>query len=785
MPAQYDPNKFTKGDVISPTRLRDKLNNMKVIKDMMVEITHHDLVALRDNSELIPGCQYRITDYVCSEIGEYYRSQHHQFDIIVFADGVNSINKHARATWHDGEDYFPREDRVYILPDHYTDQYEYDGTIVIDGATYYKWRNIGISGNPDDRYDSYGIITEKRTYQKTTYNGYYLGYKPAGVIYSDAGDVSMRGDFTYHIQKYICYTENNDSILIIGDNEGDDYDGPDPIYSSNIDLWELEYDIDLGDTGKVTYLKDAVGNEAKYDFKNIQFKRYLIESVDESSIENLIGRYIGTNKPNSVSFYTIDSSDYTWNYTFGGSADITTIAPSRYTNNKVIGTLEQDTEGIVISTNTCTNGVFGNNNITISPYNTRYNTSCENVKIMSHHMLCVTDHIKDAFLNDNYLLFEQSINNIVDNCEPNDHGHRWILFVGSYIRNIEIGREQYRNKFVHINRPLIGWKIGNYLQYCELPEYDNDSNKTLSNVIILDNIHGSYHSPKILTDILDQLSLPSYEQHTLFTQVVGYNSNGEYTVKVLLDNDIINDLSESLSTTFSSSKIMQLVADAGFNVRVVRELPSEGEDKTIYMVPSSSTKDNTYYNLLQDEISSDISIGNMIELHEIPSVGDVITYTNSSLLDSSSIDVATSTSTDIDGISVSDIGLVTGIVPITLEDDHDYKVTGIYDISDKLSPTIQSEGYGAKLYTYDDVTGVEPSDSSLSSFPCIRTYTHDSNTNIKDEYIWVEGRWEMIGTTAIDLSDYYTIDETEALLNSKQDVLSISVEEALSILNAE
>ena len=222
MPAQYDPNKFTKGDVISPTRLRDKLNNMKVIKDMMVEITHHDLVALRDNSELVPGCQYRITDYVCSEIGEYYRSQHHQFDIIVFADGVNSINKHARATWHDGEDYFPREDRAYILPDYGTDRYEYNGTIVIDGTTYYKWRNIGISGNPDNKYDSYGIITEKRTYQKTTYDGYYLGYKPAGVIYSDAGDVSMRGDFTYHIEKYICYTENNDSILIIGDKEDDE-----------------------------------------------------------------------------------------------------------------------------------------------------------------------------------------------------------------------------------------------------------------------------------------------------------------------------------------------------------------------------------------------------------------------------------------------------------------------------------------------------------------------------------------------------------------------------------
>ena len=270
--SQYNPNKFTKGDIISPTRLRDKLNRMKDSTDMMVEITHHDLVALRNNSELVPGRQYRITDYVCSEAGAYHRSQSHQYDIIVFSDGVNSINKHARATWHDGENYFPKEDRIYILPDYETDQYEYDGTIVVDGVTYYKWRNIGVNGNLNSgQYGSNWIITEKRTYPKTTYNGYYLGYKPAGCIYSDGGEVFMTGDFDEYFghSKYICYTENDDTILILGDNNVDS-DYPDPIYSSNIDLWELEYDIDLGNTGRVTYLKDAVGNEAEYDFKKVR-----------------------------------------------------------------------------------------------------------------------------------------------------------------------------------------------------------------------------------------------------------------------------------------------------------------------------------------------------------------------------------------------------------------------------------------------------------------------------------------------------------------------------------
>lgn len=48
--------------------------------------------------------------------------------------------------------------------------------------------------------------------------------------------------------------------------------------------------------------------------------------------------------------------------------------------------------------------------------------------------------------------------------------------------------------------------------------------------------------------------------------------------------------------------------------------------------------------------------------------------------------------------------------------------------------------------------------------------------NIKDEYITVHEdttyKWELIGSTAIDLSNYYTKTETDSLLNSKQDTLT-------------
>ena len=52
--------------------------------------------------------------------------------------------------------------------------------------------------------------------------------------------------------------------------------------------------------------------------------------------------------------------------------------------------------------------------------------------------------------------------------------------------------------------------------------------------------------------------------------------------------------------------------------------------------------------------------------------------------------------------------------------------------------------------------------------------TSASGDNIYDEYIWLESTssFELIGSTTVDLSDYYTKTETDELLENKQDVSS-------------
>lgn len=53
--------------------------------------------------------------------------------------------------------------------------------------------------------------------------------------------------------------------------------------------------------------------------------------------------------------------------------------------------------------------------------------------------------------------------------------------------------------------------------------------------------------------------------------------------------------------------------------------------------------------------------------------------------------------------------------------------------------------------------------------------------NSYDEFIYVSNTWEQIGTTAIDLSNYYTKSETNTLLNDKQDTLTPG--DSISIIN--
>ena len=76
------------------------------LAEMMIHTTYSQLRNMRDNSTLIPGMQYRITDYACTTTQENTQSAGHPFDIIVTADSENTLNEKARAIQHEGDTYF-------------------------------------------------------------------------------------------------------------------------------------------------------------------------------------------------------------------------------------------------------------------------------------------------------------------------------------------------------------------------------------------------------------------------------------------------------------------------------------------------------------------------------------------------------------------------------------------------------------------------------------------------------------------------------------------------------
>ena len=73
----------------------------------MVNITYTDLKTLRDSGQLVPGQQYRITNYTCTTTTSGTKSAGHQFDIIVTADSERVLNEEARAIHHDFPDNTP------------------------------------------------------------------------------------------------------------------------------------------------------------------------------------------------------------------------------------------------------------------------------------------------------------------------------------------------------------------------------------------------------------------------------------------------------------------------------------------------------------------------------------------------------------------------------------------------------------------------------------------------------------------------------------------------------
>lgn len=107
-----------------------------------ISTTYANLVSLRNSGSLIPGQQYRITDYKTTTTTTNTSSANHYFDVIVTADSTNKLNEEAKATQsaRDTANYFTNCNlnawKIWYCLDNDTNRFEWADSTSGTGVIY-------------------------------------------------------------------------------------------------------------------------------------------------------------------------------------------------------------------------------------------------------------------------------------------------------------------------------------------------------------------------------------------------------------------------------------------------------------------------------------------------------------------------------------------------------------------------------------------------------------------------------------------------------------------------
>lgn len=351
---------------------------------LLVNVTYAELKELRDNAQLIPGQQYRITDYNTTTIQFDTKHTHHNFDIIVTADSENTLNENARAVKHGSDEevysFHDLPNDMTFVRDVYADgvfngekYYAYifkTGSNNVDSYLYLKDINGDVTANTvyvfinsdDAGYVSIPDAVEVETYNDFEGADWFSNIVRGGYFHDsklNAWEIKYSLDnnsrrFIWSVDKDAIRVEDDGNIYIYirypeGDtentiawvfyngsaeeffqvNDWTDIDTTDLIFTEKYpeigDVLDMSgIDVKVIDTlysrGVIYYMKDEYNNEASYDFKNIQFRRYLVNGEEGDTFAD---RYVGIvsgngskSAPYGTNYSIDDLTDYIWCYTF-------------------------------------------------------------------------------------------------------------------------------------------------------------------------------------------------------------------------------------------------------------------------------------------------------------------------------------------------------------------------------------------------------------------------------------------------------------------------------------
>ena len=204
-------NGYVSGDILDANSVADLVKGSEDVDVDIREVKYNELVSLRNSNKLVPGCKYRITDYVTTTTQENTQSAGHAFDIIVLATDTNVLNENALATKHNGDTYFANSNLaawelkysldndtnkfewadstngkgvIYYMKDEFNNECPYDFKniqyIKTAGFVYLQYNYKSIFG----RIDSYDKIIDGVTYYAFYRISYTPGPPPPEYLYS-------------------------------------------------------------------------------------------------------------------------------------------------------------------------------------------------------------------------------------------------------------------------------------------------------------------------------------------------------------------------------------------------------------------------------------------------------------------------------------------------------------------------------------------------------------------------------------------------------------------------
>ena len=240
---------------------------------LVVSITYAELKALRDSNGLSVGTWYRITDYETTVYNNANaRSAGHPFDILVMATDVNQLSEDAKAVHsvRDTEGYFAHANLAAWKLKYSLDNDTAKFVWASDGGEKYTVTlpEIGLL-------ELTPVSTNDTTYEgcpykfTSTFSGMQLS------IYLAHLELQEGEEFIHN-------------VLVI--------EGMGQEMVDHFPVTSIVHENQAPGKGVIWEMEDEYNNLCSYDFKNIQFKRWLISSEKESPSEEeccFYGKYVG------------------------------------------------------------------------------------------------------------------------------------------------------------------------------------------------------------------------------------------------------------------------------------------------------------------------------------------------------------------------------------------------------------------------------------------------------------------------------------------------------------